>query len=146
MAISVFIALLCTSVATTVIMFRSEIADTYTSDPELHKMLVDIIPVVCIDFALDTMQLTVKNVLTAMAEANDVARAGMVAVWLVQLPLSIFLGLYSTQVSGVQGFMWGSVGGSAVGFLLVAHAAYNADWEQHATAAMQRQGSNSGSK
>ena len=74
-----------------------------------------------------------------MCEATVVVRSQLIATWLVQLPLSVYLGLYSTWTSGVFGFVWGSVAGNLCSSVLLGYAVFKQDWQELSDRVIARQ-------
>jgi len=128
LAVSACIVLLCGLMAAATFVFRHSIATVYSQEDELTNTLIELLPIVCIDFVLSTFASTAKHTLMGMCEADIVVRSQMVSTWVVQLPLSVYLGLYSTWTSGVFGFVWGSVCGNLCSSLLLGYAVFKADW------------------
>lgn len=79
-----------------------------------------------------------KHTLIGMAQANIVVRAQMLTTWLVQVPMSIYLGLYSTVAPGVFGFVVGSACGNLASFMLLGFAVWKSDWKQLSDDAWER--------
>lgn len=130
---------LCGLMAFGTFTFRHVIASIYSTDSELITTLMTLLPIVCIDFVLATFASTAKHTLMGMCEATIVVRSQLVSTWAVQLPLSIYFGLYSKWTTGVFGFVWGSVCGNLCMSLLLGSYILRTDWQELSDKAAERQ-------
>jgi len=140
-AISAAIVVLCSVMTISTFMFRATIASFYAKPGLLFDTLVMVLPIVCIDFVLGTFTTLCKHTLMGMCEANIVLRTSLVSTWLVQLPVSVGLAMYTTcsLTTGVYGFVWGGVAQNACSALMLGYKVYNLDWEEQSNLALARQ-------
>merc|ERR1711871_1315873 len=122
------------------IALRRELAGLYSSDDAVIGLVADAMPILALDYAMGCAGLCATNVLEGMARNKVMAWVNSLAMWLVQLPLSLYFAFSCPLFSAhpVRGLWWGGVVGELTKAVSLWYVVVRTDWNEASREAVER--------
>merc|ERR1711871_1901582 len=122
------------------IALRRELAGLYSSDDAVIGLVADAMPILALDYALGCAGLCATNVVEGMARNKVMAWVNSLAMWLVQLPLSLYFAFSCPLFSAhpVRGLWWGGVVGELTKAVSLWYVVVRTGWNEASREAVER--------
>ena len=137
--------LLSSLVACVLYLVRYQIAATFSSDAALQELVLFYFPFMLLEYVLGVGKGCLHNGLVAISCNSQLSNIELISSWFVQVPVSIYLMLWSDWTHGITGYYCGAICGEVVRISVSVCLMLQSDWNFQAKLARQRSSSSSSS-
>jgi len=124
---------------TLLMIYGDEITSIYTNDETVKQMLLEAIPALCAAIMMIMLGTTAAFALNGVGRTPEVAGSQLISVWLVLIPVGIYMGFYNTgYYSGFQGLVWAAPVAHLVKTTLCTTLLFRTNWAAETAKARER--------
>jgi len=124
---------------TLLLTYGDEITSIYTNDATVKQMLLEAIPALCCSIMMILLGTTAAFALNGVGRTPEVAGSQLISVWLVLIPVGIYMGFYNTgYYSGFQGLVWAAPIAHLVKTTLCTTLLFRTNWASETAKARER--------